>query len=205
MSLHVLAVTHSPGHMQDMVLNFVHLSCPNCGMPSAAGLTDQTSDSSVLTQDLRSHLSTINRMGWQVVRTWPEAPKPRIPDHLPEPVAKAFLSAERNFAQKAMEEASAGSYGRALDVGTKLYAPDLAGVTLYNRIKKLAEQHRITTDLAAWAHAIRLIRNDALHEIDSVSRDELVAIRGFTETVLTYLFTLPGMLKARQALTGEKP
>lgn len=148
---------------------------------------------------------SLEQLGWHVIRVWPEIPKPRMPDHLPEPVARAFLSAERNFAQKDMEEASAGSYGRALDVGTKLYAPDITSPTLFARIEALAKQHRITPDLAGWAHAIRLIRNDALHDIDHIDRDELTAIRGFTETVLTYLFTLPGMLKERQSLTKQKP
>ena len=83
------------------------------------------------------------------------------------------------------------------DVGTKLYgaAHGIEQPTLYRRINALADASLITRDLADWAHAIRSIRNDALHEADSISRDELVAIRGFSETLLTYLFTLPGMLR----------
>lgn len=184
--------------------NFLHLTCPNCGQPSAVEVEADSGQPMQLGQ-VAGVVLTINQIGWHVARIWPEPPAPRLPEHLPDPVAKAYLAAERTFAQPELEEASAGSYGRALDIATKLYAPEHSSLTLYSRIKKLAAEHRITAELAEWAHAIRLIRNDALHGIDSITRDELKAIRGFTETVLTYLFTLPGMLKARQAETTERP
>jgi hypothetical protein len=135
--------------------------------------------------------------GWIVRNLWPEASKPRIPDALPDQVARAFLVAEKNFPLEHHEEAAAGMYGRALDIGLKIYAPTEKG-TLYERIKSLAAQHRLTDSLAEWAHEIRLIRNDAMHDIDSVNRQELEAIRGFTETLLTYIFSMPAMLKSRK-------
>ena len=204
MNFELHAISYARGKSVKQVRNFAHASCRACGKPVAIELYGH--DGTVqLNGDISQYPMTLEQLGWRIIHIWPEVPKPRVPDHLPDQVAKAYLSAERNFAQAGMEEASAGSYGRALDVGTKLFAPDCAEPTLYKRIEKLAAEHRITSDLAEWAHAIRLIRNGALHDADEVSRDELVAVRGFTETVLTYLFTLPGMLRERQALTKEKP
>ncbi len=204
MNFALKAFTTIPGERPKQIRNFVHASCSACGQPVAFEIADESGTGQMM-PGIEQYPMSFEYLGWHVVRTWPEVPKPRIPDHVPAEVARAYLSAERSFLMKDMEETSAASYGRALDIGTKLFASDLAGVTLYNRIKRLAEQHRIAPDVARWADAIRVIRNDALHEIDRITRDELVAVRGFTETVLTYLFTLPGMLRERQALTKEKP
>ena len=132
-----------------------------------------------------------------------------MPDSLPAEVAKSFLAAERNFGQADMEEPSAGSYRRALDVGTKIIAaalPNAAefeGKQLNNRIDMLRKHGRLTQDLADWSHQIKGIGNEAMHELDGITRPELTALRGFTELVLTYLFTLPGMLAERKnAATG---
>lgn len=203
MTFHVLASTVRNG-VYSMVHSYVHMQCADCGMPVAAEVWDGNVGSYLAPDTIRSSLQSLGQIGWKVVEIWPKPRKPSRPDHLPDAVARAYLAAERNFAQRGMEEAAAGSYGRALDIGTKLFAGDLADATLFARIKKLAETHRITADLAQWAHEIRLIRNDALHGIEEVNRDELTAIRGFTEMVLTYLFTLPGMLAARQADAAGK-
>lgn len=202
-ALTIVTVTYGPPtRAGESVANYVHMSCAGCGKPSCAEVASRPNGQLIGIEAMPYSLAT---MGWAVRNLWPDPPRPRLPDYLPDAVAKAFLSAERNFPQNGMEEASAGSYGRALDVATKLFAPEFAGLALFARIKKLAETMRITPELAAWAHAIRFIRNDALHEIDSITRDELVAIRGFSEMVLTYLFTLPGMLRERQSVTDERP
>ncbi len=126
---------------------------------------------------------------------WPSHPKPKLPDYLPEQVARPFLAAERNFSEPGMEEAAAGSYGRALDVATKLCAPQHAEQKLNNRIDKMRKDDLITPSLAEWAHKIKSVRNDALHDVDRIDRKELEAVRAFTETLLTYLYTLPETLR----------
>ena len=141
---------------------------------------------------------TPERYQLRLVDFWPKPPSPNLPHALPPQVARAFMQAEDNFRRDGMEEVAAGAYGRALDVGTKLIAPDFKGM-LYARIKHLADTGRITQDLADWAHEIRIVRNDALHEIDGIDRQELTAIRGLADMVLRYLFTLPEMVKARKA------
>jgi hypothetical protein len=69
------------------------------------------------------------------------------------------------------------------------------------KIKKLAASGKLTTDLAEWSDHIRDLGNDATHEETPLTRKELEELRGFTEMVLRYLFTLPNMIKKRR---GEK-
>ena len=174
--------------------NFVFMLCGNCWMPAIAEMVHPNGPAAL--PDVRQIPPTYN--GFEVVEMWPEPPPLNMPDFLPAQVAKAFRQAEDNFHREHMEEAAAGSYGRALDVGTKLIAPEFKG-QLYARIRHLADTGRIAPDLADWAHEIRSIRNDALHEVEGIGRTELTAVRGLTDMVLRYLFTLPGMVKARKA------
>lgn len=173
--------------------NFVFMLCGNCWLPAVAEMEHPAGPHQM--PDVRQIPPSYNN--WQVVQVWPEPPEPNLPEYLPDQVAKAFWQAEENFHREGMEDPSAGSYGRALDIGTKLIAPDFKGL-LYARIKHLAETGRITKDLAEWAHEIRSIRNNALHEVDGIGREELTAVRGFADMTLRYLFTLPGMLDARK-------
>lgn len=168
--------------------------CGNCWMPAIAEMVHPGGPQPI--PDVQRIPPSYN--GWELVEIWPEPPAPNLPDALPPQVAKAFMQAEDNFHREGMEEVAAGAYGRALDVGTKLIAPDFKGM-LYARIRHLADTGRITPDLADWAHEIRTIRNDALHEVDGIDRQELTAIRGLADMVLRYLFTLPAMVKARKA------
>ncbi|MGN7614324.1 DUF4145 domain-containing protein, partial [Magnetococcales bacterium HHB-1] len=49
-----------------------------------------------------------------------------------------------------------------------------------------------------WAHTIRMIGNEAAHEITKVSLQDAKAIFYFLEIFLTYLFTLPAKMEARR-------
>ncbi len=66
--------------------------------------------------------------------------------------------------------------------------------TLYTRIDKAAEDHVITSDMAAWAHAVRLDANDQRHADEA---SELPAIQdaqrvlSFAGTLAQILFVLP--------------
>lgn len=140
---------------------------------------------------------------FKIVGFWPAAPGPIVPDGLPPAVDRAFLSAEKNFGIEKMEEAAGMMYRRALDVGLKVIAPDVDG-SLYQRIEKLVANHTLTKALGEWAHEIRLLGNESAHDEDAPSREDLTALRNFSDLVLRYLFTLPAMLEARRAAAAEK-
>ncbi len=123
-----------------------------------------------------------------------------IPELLPPDVERIYLQAERNFPIKGNEEAAGAMYGKSLDIGLKKIDPKLTGM-LGQKIKKLSADGKLTTDISEWSQQIRDIRNDAVHEEDPVTREELIALRNFSEMVLRYLFTLPNAVRKRR---GEK-
>lgn len=137
---------------------------------------------------------------WLVRELWPIAPGPDIPDLIPPDVARVYVQAERNFAIKGNEEAAGTMYRKALDIALKTIDPDLKGM-LGPRITKLAAAGKLTKDIEEWSNSIKEAGNDAVHESDPITRDQLIDLRNFCEMVLRYLFTLPNMIKRRR---GEK-
>ena len=125
------------------------------------------------------------------VEFYPRPQVPDVPDHLPENVRKFFLQGVDNV--KTGPDAAGAMFRKALDAGLKHIDPDLKG-SLYERIKSLAEKGTITEDLATWADRIRLDGNVAVHEDELFTRERAESLHHFTQLVMMYLFTLPGML-----------
>ena len=149
---------------------------------------------------IKSTGGEITQFGWAVTDFWPEPPKPLIPEYLSPDIARVYLQAERNFPTEGNEEAAGMMYRKARDIGLTKIDATLTG-PLGPRIKKLAANGKLTDDIAEWADDIRDIGNDAAHEEQPITRDELIALRSLTEMVMRYLFTLPNMVKKRR---GEK-
>jgi len=122
-----------------------------------------------------------------------------MPELLPPAVVHAYRQAEQTYFPEGNEDASGTMYRKALDVGLKLIEPALTG-TLGAKIKCLTKTGKLTAELAAWADQVREIGNEAAHDADPLTRDELTALRSFTEMVLTYLFTLPNMVRKRRGV-----
>ena len=113
------------------------------------------------------------------------------PAHLPADVESRYMEAVTIMG---MAPESAGMmFRKTLDVALRCIRPDDRG-NLKQRIDKAAEGGAITPDLAEWAHRIRLDGNEAAHDADPISSDEVKELHRFTELVLLYLFSLPGML-----------
>jgi hypothetical protein len=171
-----------------------HLHCPKCLGPSAAKLY-QTMGASGVDTVMRSQ-GEVTSFGWGLDEFWPAAPGPRIPEYLPQDVERIYLQAERNFLVTGNEEASGTMYRKALDVALTHAAPSVTG-TLAARIKKLVEDKVLTVSLGEWATQIRLLGNESAHEADQPTREELEALRNFSDLLLRYLITLPAMVLAR--------
>ncbi len=178
----------------------VHLSCPKCGNPSCTTIRPSRSQAVLAWNSLGQQPGEIADMGWEIEKFWPEPPGPIIPDLLPPDVERIYLQAERNFPIEGNEEAAGTMYRKALDVGLKIVDPTVTGV-LKTRIAELVKQNKLTPSLGEWADQIRLLGNDTAHEVDQPTREELTALRNFSDLVLRYLFTLPEMIKARKAST----
>jgi hypothetical protein len=165
-------------------------------MPSAAHLA-QTGPSNVIPQNFGGDPTTA---GWIIAHFWPDVPAPLIPEHVPPEVTRVYLQAERNFPIQGNEDAAGTMYRKALDIALKKIDPALSG-TLGQKIKLLVSAGKLTTDLAEWSDHIRDLGNEAAHDELPLARKDLEDLRGFTEMVLRYLFTLPNMIKKRR---GEK-
>jgi Domain of unknown function (DUF4145) len=165
-------------------------------MAPATGVATQTS---ILDTIFRTD-GDVSQHGFGVVEFWPPVPRPLIPENLPKDVARVYRQAERNFHMEGNEEASGMMYRKALDIGLKKIDPQQSGM-LGPRIKKLADAGKLTADIAVWSDNVRDVGNVAAHEEVPITRDELIALRNFTEMVLRYLFSLPGAVKIRRGET----
>jgi hypothetical protein len=94
-------------------------------------------------------------------------------------------------------DAAGTMFRKALDVGLKRIHPEGKG-TLEKRINGLPDTIGITPAMKEWAHSIRDLGNDAAHEEEPFSEADAKALQAFTETFLTYTFTLPGMIEERK-------
>ena len=126
---------------------------------------------------------------------FPPPATPEAPDHLPPNVGTYFLEAAANV--KTGPNAAGAMLRKSIDVALKHVAPEAKG-NLVGRIDKAAKLGKITPELADWAHHVRLEGNDAVHGDDPFTPEEAKALCKFTELVLMYLFTLPGMLEERR-------
>lgn len=122
----------------------------------------------------------------------PSLPSTDAPRYVPENVRLYYRQAMENLAGS--WDAAGSMFRKALEVGLKEKFPEMKG-TLFERIVELAEQHKRTSELADWAHQIRIDGNDAAHDEDPFTGEEANRLQAFTRLVFTCLFELPGMLK----------
>ena len=173
----------------------IYFLCPNCRSPVCARTLFPDSSS---TDDYMKNTSSANNLGFSVGQIWPSPKEPIIPESLPDAVTRSLRQAETNFFQEGHEEAASVMYRKALELGLRAVEPTLTGM-LASRIEKLGNQGRLTSDLVEWAKEIKNLGNDGAHEDTPIERSELEALRGLTEMVLRYLFTLPELVRVRRA------
>lgn len=125
------------------------------------------------------------------------------PKHCPENIANAFVQAEENIVRE-NPEAAASMDRRAIEIATKLMAPEHTRPNLYDRIEKLAQSHLITPALKDWAHQMRAFGNDALHDIEGLTIDEARQGHELTRFILIYLFTLPEQIRLAKEIRENK-
>ena len=125
---------------------------------------------------------------------YPKSPKIDIPTHLPKNVEDKFLQAERLSNQNDMRDPAGNAYRATLERSILHIDASLTGGNLYSKIEKLAKNGQITDDLKNFAHQIRNLGNDATHNDDDITQEELNNLRIFTRMFLMYVFTLPAMI-----------
>lgn len=180
-------------------------NCPHCGTKGVAFEIRHWAEYKLDTRTYRDLFAQCGICGRAVIisvetalgnsrvqEILPPPPSTDAPKHTPPNVARFFQQAMDNLPKN--YDAAGSMFRKALDVGLKIKFSDVKG-TLDVRIKKAAEEHKLTPDMAKWAHQVRLGGNDATHEEEPFSEEAAKELASFTKLVLLYLFTLPGMLK----------
>lgn len=125
----------------------------------------------------------------------PEPASTGAPQHTPNRVADLFRQGRESLNSGSWDAAGA-MFRKAVEIGLKVRFPDINPEWRPDkRIKKAADDHLLTSDLAEWAHRIRYMGNEAVHE-DVFTEAQAREMSAFTEIMLQYMFTLPGKLSA---------
>lgn len=146
--------------------------------------------------------------GWNVDNIFPNLPKIKVLDHLPEKISKYFLEAQEHL-KNGHFETSIGVSRKVLEIttvqkldekqavdkqGKILSKEDLIKRPLRRRVDLLFENNLITQDMHDWATLIREEGNNAVHSDEDYTQEEAQELIDFTEVFLMYLYTLPQMV-----------
>ncbi|MCH8947226.1 MAG: DUF4145 domain-containing protein [Acidobacteria bacterium] len=126
-----------------------------------------------------------------------------IPAHLPEEVGRLFRQGADNV--PANPDAAGTMFRKTLAATLRDKCPAATG-TLFECIDTAAKLGVLTSDLARYAHTIRLEGNEAAH--GSYDEADAGQLHSLVTLVLNYVYTLPGMqaeidAKARAAAPAE--
>ena len=136
----------------------------------------------------------------RLIGVFPSPPSFNAPRHTSPDVASFVRQAKENLPES--WDASGMMSRKALEAALKEKLPGINDKTsLRDCIKKAAAQQVLTQALAEWADQIRLDGNSAAHDAQPFSREDAERLVVFTDLVLQYLYTLPGMLKEAQEKT----
>ncbi|QQV78096.1 DUF4145 domain-containing protein [Sphingomonas aliaeris] len=180
----------------DKAINFVIAICGVCDFPSLYRCFDFKYSSLGVGKDLTKFETDFPGDRFAIADIWPSTGGDTPPD-LPDNVAKFFEQGTNNERAEHWDAAGA-MFRKALDVGTKIIDPSFSNKNLSQRINLLRESGRLTSDLAAWAHEVRIDGNESVHGNDPETREDVVAIHQFCRAVLLYTFSMPALVAARK-------
>ena len=77
------------------------------------------------------------------------------------------------------------------------------------RIDALSSKGVLSPEVTGWAHEIRIIRNDAVHEVEQIGAEDVSAIAEFTEAFLLVVYTMREKIRHGSPketwMAGDKP
>ena len=135
---------------------------------------------------------------------YPSDPK-LLSDALPDSVKTAYDQAARCLSASLFEPCVLMSR-KCLEAVCKTL--DANGRNLNARLANLHEAEHIDSRLLDWAHQVRVIGNEAAHELDApVTKEDARDAFEFTEAILIYVFSLTKRFEAlrkRRAAAGPR-
>ena len=126
----------------------------------------------------------------------------RLPaDGIPEPVQRAYEQAHRCYSASSYE-ACALMCRRCLEALCK--SQSVSGRSLQAKLDALSESGAIDNRLSQWAHGIRVVGNEAAHDVDTeLTKNDARDALDFTEALLMYVFALTARFLAFQQRRGQ--
>lgn len=184
---------------RELVIAF---TCNRCSEGYFVTIETGGSDSSSLSSGAGDFDARVRANHWRVMREYPKKKAVVAPEHISHNVNRCFLQAGE-AAHRGHHDAAGAMYRKAIDLATKELDPALAGKNLAPRIEALYQAGKLTTDLKEWAHRVRLDGNEAAHEDEELTGEDIKHLGSFAELFLIYTFTLPGRI--RTASENESP
>jgi hypothetical protein len=133
--------------------------------------------------------------GWEIFAIWPKPAQVVAPQFTPPDIARLYTQAH-SAKNRGEREAAGFVFGKTVEVSIKAIAPNSKG-SLAARIDQLAESGNLSADVQKWAHEVRIIRNDAVHETTEPSAQDISEIAEFVEAFLIFVFTMPKKYEMR--------
>lgn len=175
--------------------------CPTCHLPATLVLTPGSNANATAgwfeTSSSYGDFDASEKSGWTALMTFPKFEEKVAPTHTPPDIARLYKQAASANSRQEFE-AAGFLYGKVLEVSIKQLDSAIAG-PLAKRVEILSQKGILSADLTNWAHEIRIIRNDAVHEIEQPNAEDVVAIAEFTEAFLLVVYTMREKYKARQS------
>jgi hypothetical protein len=124
------------------------------------------------------------------------AAEPRL-EGLPDSIGRSVAQARRSYSTSSYD-ACALMCRRALEGLCKTLSAN--GNNLARRLADLKATGRIDARLVEWAHGIRLVGNEAAHDVETaVTADDARDMLEFTDALLMYVFTLDAKFRSFEA------
>ncbi len=109
-------------------------------------------------------------------------------EHFPSSIKNAYVQALRSY-KMSLFDPSVLMCRKCLEGLCKILG--VTGGNLSKKLDKLKSENHIDERLLKWGHQIRLIGNEAAHDIDTpISKKDAQDILEFTEAILIYVFSL---------------
>jgi uncharacterized protein DUF4145 len=174
--------------------------CPRCDKPVAAIIEpgrDREATAEWFRTGWRENVDLLTFAKWEIRYLFPKLEQRQAPEHTPPDIARIYKQA--CSAQSRGElEAAAILFGKTLEVAIKQLDPDAKG-TLKQRIDRMAQENQIPGDVVTWATEIRIVRNDAAHQLEEPNPEDVSEIGEFTDAFLMFVFTMPKKIATRKS------
>lgn len=126
---------------------------------------------------------------------WPTATT-SLPEDVPEEIGSAFIESVTAF-NACCFRSSAAMARRTLEAVCAQQG-ETSG-SLYKRIENLANCGKLLPTYRDWAHEVREVGNDGVHDlIENVSQEDAEALIGFLRELLKFFYQMPAELARRR-------